>query len=389
MMLSVDKIINPRNIVNILNIIEYDIHSFVISGQYVNRNTCKFIIRNMNNPFGWDYDLKVSIDKKELNLGKSETNYKELLLQDDTILFIPNNNQYEQKIPKIIFQTSEQNLFNQLHYNTIMSFVDLNPEYKYLYFDSNDRRNFIIKNFDKEVLDAYDILIPGAYQSDLFRLCFLYKNGGCYFDCKNICKLPLNQLILPNETELICMDWVDNFNCNGIMISESNNYFLKQCIDKIIYNCKYKAFGKNSTDVTGPCILTNYTKHITPRFKNNFHRHGDLKSNFLDRKTNQIIALPCYKNYYQEYQKNYNQEYYDELWNKKEIFYDKLFEDEEFILFGFSKHKIRNKNIILKNKKYLINLEYFDVKVKAINKIKNNSQKVNLKSRMIVKIEDI
>jgi hypothetical protein len=386
-MLSVDKLIIKRDKINILNNIEYDIHKFIIVGQYIDDKTCRFIIRNMNSCFGWSEDLKIIIDNKELNLGKSETNTKEITFVSDSILFIPNNNYFcDQKIPKIIVQTTEKNLFTQLHYNTIMSFVDLNPEYTYMYFDSYDRRKFIKENYDKEVLNSYDILIPGAYQSDLFRICFLYKYGGCYFDCKNICKLPLNQIILKHETEIICEDRNKNFNCNGILISEAQNPFLKDYINKIIHNCNHKIFGVNSIDITGPNVLTEFTKNMKPRLKNNFHGHGNINSSFIDINTKQIIALPCYKNYYQEYQKNFNQEYYDDLWHKREVFYDKIFENEKFTLFGISKYKIRDKSVIIKNNKYIINTNYFDIKARIINSLNNEVKNFILKSRLIVKI---
>ena len=48
-----------------------------------------------------------------------------------------------------------------------------------MFFDDNDSREFIAKNFPEEVLNAFDELTPGAYKSDLFRYCFMYIMGAC------------------------------------------------------------------------------------------------------------------------------------------------------------------------------------------------------------------
>ena len=48
-------------------------------------------------------------------------------------------------------------------------------------------REFIKNNFDLDILNAYDILKPGAFKADLWRCCILYIYGGIYLDIKYGC----------------------------------------------------------------------------------------------------------------------------------------------------------------------------------------------------------
>ena len=63
-----------------------------------------------------------------------------------------------------------------------------NPEFKHSLYDESQCRRFIEKHFDKEVLNAYDNIIPSAYKCDLWRYCIMYKKGGIYLDIKFQCE---------------------------------------------------------------------------------------------------------------------------------------------------------------------------------------------------------
>ncbi len=57
--------------------------------------------------------------------------------------------------------------------NNINKIKEENPEFNIYIYDDNDCRNMIEKYFSKEVVDAFDSLIPGAYKADLWRYCVL------------------------------------------------------------------------------------------------------------------------------------------------------------------------------------------------------------------------
>lgn len=54
--------------------------------------------------------------------------------------------------------------------------------WEYRFYNDDDARNFLQTHFPIEVLEAFDILIPGAFKADLFRYCVLFIHGGIYAD---------------------------------------------------------------------------------------------------------------------------------------------------------------------------------------------------------------
>ena len=83
------------------------------------------------------------------------------------------------------------------------------------------REPFIEDNFEKDVLDSFDILKPGAYKADLFRYCILYKKGGIWSDLTDDYLVPLDEIINFEEDELFLVDDrpVGKNNMAGIQIS--------------------------------------------------------------------------------------------------------------------------------------------------------------------------
>ena len=74
--------------------------------------------------------------------------------------------------------------------------MELNPEYSYVFYNNDDCIQFIKDNFDESVMIAYNHLRPNAYKADLFRYCYMYIHGGCYFDNKYIPRKSLKKIML-------------------------------------------------------------------------------------------------------------------------------------------------------------------------------------------------
>lgn len=83
------------------------------------------------------------------------------------------------------------------HVNSV-EIRNLHKDIPYKMWSGNGVRELIKNNFDKSVLDTYDILVPYAYKCDLARLCVLYVEGGLYVDLG--VKL-LKEFKLPAEAE--------------------------------------------------------------------------------------------------------------------------------------------------------------------------------------------
>ena len=128
---------------------------FHIVVYYLEDNKCKIKIRRME-CIGWGQDLKIiikSIDNENesyISLGSCNQNIKTLEIYTNVKLYKMED--YKQIIPKVIIQTSNENLNinnkNIYYYNSIISFIELNPEYEYKLFDDNECRNFIVNNIN-------------------------------------------------------------------------------------------------------------------------------------------------------------------------------------------------------------------------------------------------
>jgi mannosyltransferase OCH1-like enzyme len=75
------------------------------------------------------------------------------------------------KIPRNLFQTWEiSELTPEMNLLT-SSWKIHNPNYAYFLFNNDERKQFIKKNFNENVYNAYCKIVPGAFKADLWRYC--------------------------------------------------------------------------------------------------------------------------------------------------------------------------------------------------------------------------
>jgi mannosyltransferase OCH1-like enzyme len=116
------------------------------------------------------------------------------------------NKKNQNKIPKTINQTWETKDLNPEFQKMVDIWKTNNPDYDYHLFDKDERESFIKNNFDKEVMNAYNAIVPGANKSDLWRYCYLYIHGGIYVDIDSLCIGKLDDYILDN-TEFVVKNY--------------------------------------------------------------------------------------------------------------------------------------------------------------------------------------
>ena len=306
-MSKINDILINNNYYIVDNICKDEFH---IAIYYLTDNKCKIIIRRLdcNN---WGQDLKITIsgiennESEKISLGSSEQNLKIIEIYTKIKLF---KTIYEdQIIPKSIIQTTNYDMnLNIHHYNSIMSFVELNPEYSYKTFNDDECRLFIKNNLKDEyiivdeVLQAFDLLIPGPLRADLFRYCYLYMNGGCYFDCKTILKKPLNKIIKKDDRILFSHD--DNNNNshnNGIILIEKNNEYMLNCIKNSVSNILNKNKGHTPFFTTGNEVFYEAFASTVPAFKKIHNRI------FFNKDCNLNDSNCLFNSYYKNYYNNY------------------------------------------------------------------------------------
>jgi len=347
---------SPRNYTPIKNTYtvnpgsSVDIHAVVL---YVSEHTCKIRLRRLDKDTGWDTPVLVKIGQDKLIVPKSETNY--LIYEATTAETLEPVQYTEQKIPKTIIQTLETDICQSLQqYNTMMSFIELNPEYEYVFFDDRARREFIKTFFDSRTVEAYDTLVPGAYKADLFRYCYLYTQGGCYFDFKMILRKPLRDIIKANDTLLICSDYegtnsmdksVGTSYLNSLIMAEKGNLGLKIMIEKCVENILEKQGYflqsiltrgvSDILDLTGPTllykILKDKIKSENLRFKHLILNKDETSyKNFVivDFEDRKVI---CTKTYTTEVA----EQHYSRLWERGELFYKNRREVNGYLVYVY------------------------------------------------------
>lgn len=320
---------------------------FSIIIYYLEENKCKIIIRRLDD-HQWGQDLKIklmnidNIDYEKISLGSCDENFKIVEYYTNIILY--KCNYTKQIIPKVIIQTSnyEMNL-NIYHYNSITSFIELNPEYQYKFFTDNECRQFIKYNISKDIfknekeninlyendiLKIYDLLIPGSLKCDFFKYCYLYINGGCYFHCKIILKKPLCKIIDSEDKIILCADEKSYY--GGVIMVEKKNEYIYNLLKESYLNILNKNKGFDPFYVTRKLLFYEYFKNISSkliRYNNNIYLNSE------EKKEENIVLKMFYKDYYNNYYDTFRDFRY--LWNKDYIFYKNNISINEYNFYYF------------------------------------------------------
>jgi mannosyltransferase OCH1-like enzyme len=227
---------------------------------------------------------------------------------------------YNSIIPLKIYQTWHTKDLPPKMKEIVESLKVNNPRFEHYLFDDNDCREFIKNNFDMDVLNAYDRLIPGAYKADLWRLCVLYINGGIYMDIKLNC---INgfKLIELTESDHFVKDRHPPLTIyNALIVSQKHNPFLWKAIYRIVFNVQNNFYGQDPLHPTGPLMLGKII--LKNKLKLNIDLTHYEKGGYLIYKNRFVISTE-YPEYNYERTNEYNlikTKRYNLLWNEKQIY---------------------------------------------------------------------
>ena len=135
-------------------------------------------------------------------------------------------------------------------------------EYAYTLYNGEGLRTFIDQHFDKEVVAAYDKLVPYAYKADLGRYCLLYQQGGWYADISIL----MRQTVTRMETgiEMVYFsdlgDGVDPGRSlfdvsNSLLYAKPRLAVLERAIETVVRHCQEEHYGLSIYCPTGPSVL--------------------------------------------------------------------------------------------------------------------------------------
>jgi mannosyltransferase OCH1-like enzyme len=144
--------------------------------------------------------------------------------------------EYEQKIPKIIWQTLKTNQVPVFIKSYADSWIEMNPEYEYRFHDDNDITNFL-KNDFPEFIEGYNNLKYGASKADLWRYLIIYKYGGVYADIDCACVKPLKEWIDRDKSFITALG-TNNDICQWLIISVPRNPIFLRAAEKTIANSR-------------------------------------------------------------------------------------------------------------------------------------------------------
>lgn len=142
----------------------------------------------------------------------------------------------------------------------IQSFKTCYPSAEYTLYNNRTVCKIIANNFDKDVLDAYNQLVPYAYKADLARYCILYLKGGVYSD---ISHLHINPMNIEENTELVFFRDIAFIHpafavSNAVIYADPGQEDLYNIIYRIVENCNARFHGHHPLDPTGPYLLGKY-----------------------------------------------------------------------------------------------------------------------------------
>ena len=175
--------------------------------------------------------------------------------------YMENKKVKKYNIPKKLFQSWETTNIEPEFQKVIDKWKEFNPDYEYIFHDSEQCLKFIQENFEENVVTAYNKIIPGAYKCDLWRCCVLYIYGGVYADIDTLCTGKINDLISDNIDFIVPIDLninpFEGFHnlFNTFIASIPKSPILLDAINRIVFNVENNIIPESKLDFSGPGIL--------------------------------------------------------------------------------------------------------------------------------------
>eukprot|EP01084_Bolivina_argentea_P230753 389288_1 len=191
------------------------------------------------------------------------------------------NSNYNQSIPRNIYQTwITNNLTGPCIKSAVHSWIHLNPEYNYYFFNDEDCKHWILKQCGQRYLNAYLSInkIYGAARCDYFRYLLMWKWGGIYVDIDSKLTNPLREWIRPCDECVISVGSIST-PCQWMLIAKQNHTIYRRLslrVTEIIENHNKREYirkysvktGRDILKVTGPFIFHNvYVNVLTETIK--------------------------------------------------------------------------------------------------------------------------
>ena len=188
-------------------------------------------------------------------------------------------------IPKIIWQTYKDPIEILPKYikNVSETWKNKNPEYKYMYMNDEEARNFVKLEYGNNWVKIWDSCPLGVMKGDIWRYLIINSYGGIYADLDTVCKDPISSWIKDEYDAVLCID-DDNVNYAQLAFASTpqNPILLKviELIEKAFEKPNY--LNKNFVhDMTGVHIWTKAIKYVLNNGYDNVYIYKDENSNLF------------------------------------------------------------------------------------------------------------
>jgi hypothetical protein len=139
------------------------------------------------------------------------------------------------------------------------------------WFDDGAARQYVADNFP-QYLPEYDVLVPGAFKADLWRLLVVWREGGVYVDCgNNLVGTPEALGRLWRQMRAASIVLADDSNplthsiFQGFFAARPRHPILAAVIAAVVQNVRNRFYGTDCLDVTGPRIMGKVVRHFVGR----------------------------------------------------------------------------------------------------------------------------
>lgn len=236
--------------------------------------------------------------------------------------------------------TNFEDLAEDCHINNIKKEWDNAIHCNVYRYNDEECRSLIEEHFDASILSAYDKLIPGAFKSDIWRLCVLHLHGGVYADVHIKPELKSTpNVILDSADYIFCIDYPSSpdYIYNALMKFPKGSQLALDILHRIAENVANEIYPKSDLEISGPGLHGSVIKEVLgiEQFQEGFlehnneiylflkhTKHNKPKSNFEYSITFQrnLLFLCRYKDYRNDISNICKLEHYSTLFKKKMVY---------------------------------------------------------------------
>jgi len=142
------------------------------------------------------------------------------------------------KYPKVIYFCNKTIGNNEIISSN--NWKILNPDYEIKLYDDDLCQKFLLEEYSQLHSDIFNFIPDGPIKADFWRVCIINKYGGLYVDADINPIVSLSNYVEKNDDFVSCISmyfniYIDEWQLNPhIILSDKNNYYLYDCMNKYI-----------------------------------------------------------------------------------------------------------------------------------------------------------